>query len=67
MWQLPVQDHYTVLPIQVPLHTTVVHEVGGSDQDSSVSQQEKVAGSCEIGNELLGPIKCREFLDKLRN
>ena len=22
---------------------------------------------CEIGNELLGPIKCREVLDKLRN
>jgi len=30
-------------------------------QDSSGSQQEKVAGSCEIGNELLGPIKVGNF------
>jgi len=44
-----------------------IREIGGSGQDSSGSQQEKVAGYCEIGNELLGPIKCREFLDKLRN
>jgi hypothetical protein len=44
-----------------------IREIGGSGLDSFGSRHEKVAGSCEIGNELLGPIKCREFLDKLRN
>jgi hypothetical protein len=24
-------------------------------------------GTCEYGNEPLGPIKCREFLDQLQN
>ena len=33
---------------------------------SSGSGQEQVAGCCEHGYELLGSIKCGEFLDQLR-
>jgi hypothetical protein len=31
--------------------------------DSSGTEQEPIAGYCEHGNELLGSIKDREFLD----
>jgi hypothetical protein len=32
-----------------------IHEIGANGLDSSGSQQEKVAGFCEIGNELWVP------------
>jgi hypothetical protein len=35
--------------------------------DSTGSGQGPVAGSCKYGNELLGSIKCGEFLDQLSN
>jgi hypothetical protein len=38
----------------------------GMDQcglDASGSGQGPVTGSCEHGNEILGPTKCEEFLD----
>ena len=34
--------------------------------DRAGSGQGQVAGTCEYGNELLGSIKCGEFLDQLR-
>jgi hypothetical protein len=41
-----------------------LREVGcGYGLERSGSGQEKVAGSCECCNEILGPIKCGEFFD----
>jgi hypothetical protein len=44
-------------------------ETGWEDMDwiQWASRQEQVAGCCEYGNEPLGSIKCRKFLDKLRS
>jgi hypothetical protein len=35
--------------------------------DSSIKDKHQVVDSCEYGNETLGSIECREFLDQLRN
>ena len=39
----------------------------GRGLDWSGGGQGQVAGTCEYGNELSGPIKCRECLDQLQN
>ena len=36
---------------------------GGTDWIDLAQDREKVAGTCECGNEPLGSIKCGEFLD----
>jgi len=39
----------------------------GMNWDSSGSEEGQILGSCECGNDSYGSIKCREFLEKLRN
>jgi hypothetical protein len=43
-----------------------LQEVGCGDMDWIDVAQDRVAGTCECGNELSGAIKCGEFPDWLR-
>jgi len=45
-----------------------LQEVGCGDTDwiALAHGRDKVAGTCESGNETTGPIKCGEILDQLR-
>jgi len=44
-------------------------EVGGDHGDwmELAQDRDRWRGTCECGNEPLGSIKCREFLDQLQN
>jgi hypothetical protein len=45
----------------------ILSQVGGKGLDWSGSEYGQVAGYCENITESLGSIKCKEFLDQLRN
>ena len=64
------QRYYTTLPPKTETHLQLQSGKGGSGMlgyglDRSGSAWEQVAGPCESGNEPLGSIRCREFIDQL--
>jgi hypothetical protein len=53
---------------RVPQKRMDVEEIGWVDADwIRLAQDRDLSGSCESGNEPSGFIKCKEFLDQLRN
>jgi hypothetical protein len=60
-------DHFENLGVEGEDNTKMdLQEVEWGDLDSIHLAQGRVAGTCECGNELLGSMKCGEFLDYLR-